>query len=447
MTKQEMLSDEQKLEALALWEIEEWNTTEASKCLGVGRATLLGWRSSKEHIDERTTFGIKSRPGPESSTHGYEYDLVNMIKLSNDIDAKMTTGVIVDYCSDKIPGFKKRSSGAQLSWLNRFIKRHELREYIATYDFSAQPSKKKLKLSLSEVSTASSETILHVEAPSQDNCAVVDSSNPTPKVQSAYHIPLDPKTTLDATPSPALAVISLVDDTKKVWTLVMNMTKAENVRLVVQKSDLRTLEDQNWLNDVVITYYIRKHISPHGRTYIMDANLFAHIFARFKASGRNMKTTYRSYRGITASFPYDKYDCVIIPVSMGNHWAFVVVQNPVLAVDNLRRCIVHVDSLGISKIETIKRIVGGYFDEELRAKFTDRPVKPFVVRSIQTKPKQTNSDDCGVFVLFFMKRVIEAFLRNDVLLLLDIDKICTVSRSTEFNPAMFRKEIIKVMSS
>ncbi|GMF47365.1 unnamed protein product [Phytophthora fragariaefolia] len=316
-----------------------------------------------------------------------------MIKLSSDIDAKMTRGVIVDYCSDKIPGFMKRSSGAQLSWLNRFIKRHELREYIATYDFSAQPSKKNLKLCLSEVSIASSETI--VEAPSQDNCAVVDSPNPTPKVQSASHIPLDPKTTLDATPSPALAVISLVDDTKEgvdsgdeydecreveVADIVCEIQTPcfapvkTSVRLVVQKSNLRTLEDQNWLNDVVITYYIRKHISPHGRTYIMDANLLAHIFARFKASGRNMKTAYRSCRGITASFPRDKYDCVIIPVSMGNHWTFAVVQNPVLAVDNLRRCIVHVDSLGISKIETIKRIVGDHFDEELRAKFTDRPL-------------------------------------------------------------------------
>ncbi|KAJ8548721.1 hypothetical protein ON010_g10951 [Phytophthora cinnamomi] len=72
---------------------------------------------------------------------------VNTIKLSSDIDAKMKRDDIIDYYRDNIPGFKKRSSGAQLSWLNRFVKRHELREYIAAYDFSAQPSKKKIKLS------------------------------------------------------------------------------------------------------------------------------------------------------------------------------------------------------------------------------------------------------------------------------------------------------------
>ncbi|GMF47777.1 unnamed protein product [Phytophthora fragariaefolia] len=123
-----------------------------------------------------------------------------MLKLSSDIDAKMMRGVIVDYCSDEIPGFKKQSSGAQLSWLDRFIKRHDLREYVARYEPSAQPSKKELKLSLSEVSTASSETIVHVEAPSQDTCAVVDSSN---------------QAKLDAPPLPAPAIISLVHDTKE----------------------------------------------------------------------------------------------------------------------------------------------------------------------------------------------------------------------------------------
>ncbi|GMF48546.1 unnamed protein product [Phytophthora fragariaefolia] len=374
----------------------------------------------------------------------------------------MTRGGIVDYCSDKIPGFKKRSSGAQLSRLNRFIKRHEHREYIATYDFSAQPSKKKLKLSLSEVSTASSETIVHVEALSQDNGAVADSPNQTPK-QSASHIHLGSKTTLDAAPSPGPAVIALANDTKKsmdsgdeydesrevevAYTVWETQTPCfapgkTSVRLVVPKSDLRMLENQSWLNDVASTYYIRKHISPHGRTSIMHANLFAHIFAKIKGSGRNMKTAYRCCREITASVPYDMYDCVIIPVSMGNHSTFAVVQNPVRAVDNLRRCIIRVDFIGISKIETNKRIVEGYFDEELRAKFIDRSVKPFVVRSIQQKTKQTNFDDCGVFVLVFMKRVIEAFLRDDVLLLLDIDKICTASRSTEFNPAMIRNEVI-----
>ncbi|KAJ8578214.1 hypothetical protein ON010_g994 [Phytophthora cinnamomi] len=259
----------------------------------------------------------------------------------------MTRGAIIDYCRDKISGFKERPSGAQLSWLKRFIKRHELQGYIAAYNFSA-------------------EATVHVEAPSQDSGVVADSPIKTPQVQSPSPPPLDPTTEVDAPASPPPAMISLVDDTEEgvdsgnecdenlevevadivCETQTLNFAPGKtSVRLVVQKSDLGTLECQNWLNDVVITYYIRYHIPSYGRTYIMDANLFALVFAKFKASGRKMKSAYKSCRGITTSFPYDKYDCVIIPVSMGNHWTFAVVQNPVLAVDNLRRCIVQVDSL------------------------------------------------------------------------------------------------------
>ncbi|GMF48547.1 unnamed protein product [Phytophthora fragariaefolia] len=71
------LSDEQKLEALAPWEIEEWNTAEASKFLGVSRATLLGWRSSKEQIDERTT--LRSRVDPDLNLQGMLRSMASLI--------------------------------------------------------------------------------------------------------------------------------------------------------------------------------------------------------------------------------------------------------------------------------------------------------------------------------------------------------------------------------
>ncbi|KAJ8527427.1 hypothetical protein ON010_g14836 [Phytophthora cinnamomi] len=149
MTKQEKFFDEQKLDAVTLWELQGWNTTEASKTLGVCRSTLLGWRAAKGQIDERVRIGTKIRPEPKPSTQAYEGDLVNTIKLSSDIDAKMTRGAIIGYCKYKISGFKERSSGAQSSWLNRFIKRHELREYLVAYDFSAQPRNKKIKFHVS----------------------------------------------------------------------------------------------------------------------------------------------------------------------------------------------------------------------------------------------------------------------------------------------------------
>ncbi|OWZ15620.1 hypothetical protein PHMEG_00010708 [Phytophthora megakarya] len=71
-----------------------------------------------------------------------------------------------------------------------------------------------------------------------------------------------------------------------------------------------------------------------------------------------------------------------------------------LTTKNLLRCIVHVDSLGVTSTDTVKKIVGGYFDTELKTKYPQRNVSRFKSRAIRTSPMQTNTDDCGGFVLF-----------------------------------------------
>ncbi|ETO59104.1 hypothetical protein F441_04138 [Phytophthora nicotianae CJ01A1] len=86
---------------------------------------------------------------------------------------------------------------------------------------------------------------------------------------------------------------------------------------------------------------------------------------------------------------------------------------------------IRADSLGVSKIETIKKVAGGYFDEELKKQYPSTTAPDFVVRGICTKPIQKNSHDCGVFMLYFIKRAYEAFMQDNTQLLSDIEKICT----------------------
>ncbi|EGZ21013.1 hypothetical protein PHYSODRAFT_488932 [Phytophthora sojae] len=171
-----------------------------------------------------------------------------------------------------------------------------------------------------------------------------------------------------------------------------------------------------------MSYYIRVHLPQHGRTFVMDANVFGHIYSEFVQVERKIGLAHEHCCGITATFPYEKYD------------------------HNLRKCLVHVDSKGISSIEAIKKVVGGYFDAELRTKYPDNAAPAFVVRGVRTSPAQINHDDCGIFVLYFIKRTVEAFQTGNTLLLSDIKKICTNPRSARFNAKLMRMQIIESLT-
>ncbi|EGZ22015.1 hypothetical protein PHYSODRAFT_494003 [Phytophthora sojae] len=169
------------------------------------------------------------------------------------------------------------------------------------------------------------------------------------------------------------------------------------MRLLVTAGDVRTIKDQNWLNDVIMSYYIRVHLPQHVRTFVMDANVFGHIYSEFVQVERKIGLAHERCCGITATFPYEKYNHVVLPICMGNHWTL---------------------PLGKTLCEA----------------------PAFVVRGVRTSPAQINHDDCGVFVLYFIKRTVEAFQTGNTLLLSDIKKICTSPRSVRFNAKLMRKQ-------
>ncbi|OWZ06751.1 hypothetical protein PHMEG_00020954 [Phytophthora megakarya] len=192
------------------------------------------------------------------------------------------------------------------------------------------------------------------------------------------------------------------------------------MRLVVKDTDIKTIEDDNWLNDVVLTYYIRTQLTTYGRTYVIDANIFGHIYTEFKLANRNMEVAHAKCCGVMATFPYKDYDRVDVPICMGSHWTFAIVQNSMLTTENLLQC-------GFSGTETVKKIVGGYFDAELKTKYPQTNVSGFKSRAIRTNLMLTNTDDCGV---------------GNPLLFSNIRDICTAPRSARFSANMFRKEIL-----
>ncbi|GMF38320.1 unnamed protein product [Phytophthora fragariaefolia] len=129
----------------------------------------------------------------------------------------------------------------------------------------------------------------------------------------------------------------------------------EVYNLQVTERDLESFEPKEWLNDTVISYFIREFIDAHSSTYNFDGQLFGSIFMAYKTNKRNKAKTHEAVRGITATFPYAKYTTILIPVCMDAYWSFVIMQNPVLAIDGLTPAMLHVDSLQYHDTGRIER--------------------------------------------------------------------------------------------
>ncbi|GMF37430.1 unnamed protein product [Phytophthora fragariaefolia] len=159
--------------------------------------------------------------------------------------------------------------------------------------------------------------------------------------------------------------------------------------LQVTERDPKSFEPKEWLNDSVISYFIREFIHAHGSTDNFDGQLFDSIFMAYKTNKRNMAKTHEAVRGITATFPYAKYTTILIPVCMDAHWSFVILQNPVLAIDGLTPAMLHVDSLQYHYTGKIERALCGYFRKEALQKYNIKKITYKVNVTTPTHAKQT----------------------------------------------------------
>ncbi|OWZ15621.1 Retrotransposon protein, Ty1-Copia subclass [Phytophthora megakarya] len=51
-------------------------------------------------------------------------------------------------------------------------------------------------------------------------------------------------------------------------------------------------------------------LTSYGRTYVIDANIFGHIYTEFKLANRNMEVAHAKCCDVMATFPYEDYDRV-----------------------------------------------------------------------------------------------------------------------------------------
>ncbi|XP_043285705.1 sentrin-specific protease 1-like [Venturia canescens] len=160
--------------------------------------------------------------------------------------------------------------------------------------------------------------------------------------------------------------------------------QTKRMKKEIKREDLQTLEGTRWLNDEVINSYfdLISADEAHGqRVYAMNS----FFFPRLHLSG------YEAVKRWTRKINIFKYDKVLIPVHLGNHWC--------LAIINMR-------SKTITYYDSFKGENPRYLQTLLQYVIAEAQAKGEVVVessqwSLTTKkdiPRQLNGYDCGVFI-------------------------------------------------
>ncbi|XP_020584950.1 ubiquitin-like-specific protease 1D isoform X2 [Phalaenopsis equestris] len=109
---------------------------------------------------------------------------------------------------------------------------------------------------------------------------------------------------------------------------------------------------------------------------------------------------------------------ILLPIHGSSHWSLVIISNPGKE-DDSGLLILHLDSLGLHSSQEIFRIVSDFLEEEWnyvnQNPIADLPFRGDIWQHLPLRiekkkvmvPQQKNKYDCGIFVLYFIKRFLE----------------------------------------
>ncbi|GMF20210.1 unnamed protein product [Phytophthora fragariaefolia] len=285
------------IEFLVALERNKWSQEKASECFGIPRTTLLGYIAAKDNLfstESDPWSKCVARPGLPPPTESSEALIVALVKQRDNAGIPLCRGEIID-----------ESASA--------IKRHKP----ALDNMSGLPEKTQVDVSS------------------------------LPEKKQEYGSEAFPVFILDGGACVTKSSHQQADSPLVVCETMGPCSRPDQevYKLQVTERDLESFEPKEWLNDTVISYFIREFIDALSSTYNFDGQIFGSIFMAYETNKHNMAKTHEAVRGITATFPYAMYTTILIPVCMDAHWSFVIMQNPVLAIGGLTPAMLHVDSL------------------------------------------------------------------------------------------------------
>ncbi|XP_047432646.1 sentrin-specific protease 7b isoform X2 [Mugil cephalus] len=223
-------------------------------------------------------------------------------------------------------------------------------------------------------------------------------------------------------------------------------------RITISQEDMSCLEDGNYLNDVIIDFYLKfllmegvEDDSVSKRSHVFSSFFFKQL-SRRRTAGEDgapcVQDRYVRHQRVktwTRSVDIFTKDFLFVPVNQESHWFLVVVCFPGLEdvqfqkfqpregdrsereapppecselgcrrTSVLKRpCVLVMDSLKLSQHEDVCRLIREYLQVEWEVR--RRTSRVFsTMRSCSCRvPRQDNSSDCGVYLLQY----VEAFLQ------------------------------------
>ena len=173
----------------------------------------------------------------------------------------------------------------------------------------------------------------------------------------------------------------------------------------MRKEDLRTLNPDQWLVDVVMDAYAALVVkrAPQPSTFAFPVHFYPML-------------SFRGFKGVqdyTDGVDVFALRAVFFPIlDKGNHWTLIVAE-----MDN--RTLTYYDSSGGTGKQHLRRIAA-YLAKEFKATHRERKPWNWELKSPGfSTPQQTTGHDCGVFVLAQMsalhaRDVDHAFSQADV---------------------------------
>ncbi|KAI0523169.1 hypothetical protein KFK09_005561 [Dendrobium nobile] len=212
------------------------------------------------------------------------------------------------------------------------------------------------------------------------------------------------------------------DEWKEVKLYYPSRNDPESVAL--SYSDMECLNPEQFLSSPVMNFYIQylqrsapTTCRPQSDYHIFNTFFFGKLEKALSQKGDRFQCFLKLRRWWKGVNIFSKA-YILLPIHGSSHWSLVIICNPGKE-DNSGTLILHLDSLGLHSSQQISRIVSDFLKEEWNY-MSQNPTADFPFRGhiwqhvplrIDKKkvmvPQQKNEYDCGIFVLYFIKRFLE----------------------------------------
>uniref|UniRef100_A0A1A9VNA9 Ubiquitin-like protease family profile domain-containing protein n=1 Tax=Glossina austeni TaxID=7395 RepID=A0A1A9VNA9_GLOAU len=168
-----------------------------------------------------------------------------------------------------------------------------------------------------------------------------------------------------------------------------NQVLVSKFNMNISRLDIRTLCDNNWLNDKIIDFYMNLLIERSERKSQSSDLPSVYAMSTFFAS-RLMSSGYNAVRRWTNKVDIFSKDILLIPINLAQvHWS--------LAIINFKeRTIKYYDSMGYSNPQVLTALEQYLKHESLDKRKQWFETNCFAIESVMDGPRQINGNDCGV---------------------------------------------------